>query len=742
MPSLAIARVKALVSAVISPRELSHHKAASTFGQPVMAFGAVLLAMIWGGASLLMFEDSHALRSKAERDAINFARVAQQNVVGKLRGVDEKLRFLRWLDKREGFQTDWPTLFSDSKLLASDDAEVAVVDRAGFLVASNLTPHPAKLIDFSDRPYFAEQSLAVSDALFVGPVTGEPNGERTVHISLKRVDAEGAFRGVFVFTLSADYFDRQFAGLDLGVDGGLALVGDDGRIRSGSGALAARLGEPWSEVSKDFGDGFTGERRIAGFPLFVVSRVSPIETNAGWRMRRALIIAGSMLATLLTIAATIRVARRRTRFEEEILHLSRHDTLTGLPNRHALSRELEGLYGDGAVDFALHVIDLDRFKTVNDTYGHLIGDELLRLASARLTSLMGEYDMVARLGGDEFAILQRVVNFEVEAMALARRVNHAMARPFETSRLTLSIGATIGVAQGRRDGETAVELMKAADLALYAAKGDGRGCARLFNRALTESTIARVELERGLQTALARDELYIDYQPIHGLRRQGLSGYEALMRWRRGGGALVPPNQFIPIAEDLGLIIEIGAWAMKRACADIAALPGDLEVSVNVSPVQLDAGRLAADVREALEASRLPARRLRIEITESALLRDKPVVSEQIRMLREMGVGVSLDDFGTGYSCLSYLEMYPIDTLKIDQRFVRKLGTRPEAVATLRAIVDLARSYGMKTVAEGVETEEQLRTLREIGCDRAQGYLLGRPAPLPKIDVAKLGSAA
>ena len=741
MPSLGIGLVKSLISAVISPRELSHHKAASTFGQPVIAFGAVLLAMIWGGASLLMFEDSHALRSKAERDAINFARVAQQNVVGKLHGIDEKLRFMRWLDQREGFRADWPTLFSNSRLLANGEEEVAVVDRSGFLVASNLTRHPAKLIDFSEQPFFAAQSRSTHDALIIGPATWAPGGERAVHISLKRVDDQGAFLGVFAFALPADYFDRAFAGLDLGVDGGLALVGDDGRIRSASGALADRLGEPWAEVNKGFGDGFTGERRVADFPLFVVSRLSSIETNAGWRMRRALIIAGATLASLLTVAATIRVARRRTRFEEEILHLSRHDALTGLPNRHALSREIETFYADGAGNFALHVLDLDRFKTVNDTYGHLIGDELLRLASARLASLLGEGDMVARLGGDEFAILQRVGNFEVEAMALARRINHAMAKPFETSRLTLSIGATVGVAQGRRDGETAVELMKAADLALYAAKGDGRGCARLFNQALTESTIARVELERGLQEALARDELYLDYQPIHGLRRPGLNGYEALMRWRRDGGALVPPNQFIPIAEDLGLIIEIGAWAMKRACADIAALPDDLEVSVNVSPVQLDAGRLARDVSEALEASRLPAARLRIEITELALLRDKPVVSEQIRMLREMGVGVSLDDFGTGYSCLSYLEMYPIDTLKIDQRFVRKLGSRPEAVSTLRALVDLARSYGMKTVAEGVETEEQLRALREIGCDRAQGYLLGRPAPLPKM-IAALGSAA
>ena len=243
--------------------------------------------------------------------------------------------------------------------------------------------------------------------------------------------------------------------------------------------------------------------------------------------------------------------------------------------------------------------------------------------------------------------------------------------------------------------------------------------------------MARVKLEAGLRRALEAREFHLVYQPIYSLRRDAIVGYEALLRWRPDGGDLVPSSEFIPVAEDIGLIVSIGAWVLRRACADIAALPGEFEVSVNVSAVQLDAGAFAGDVSQALRATGLAAKRLRIEITESTLLQDKPVVADQIRALRDLGVGVSLDDFGTGYSCLSYLEMYPIDTLKIDRLFVAKLGARPEAVDTLRAIVDLARSFGMKTVAEGVETQAQLEALKALGCDRAQGYLLGHPTALP-----------
>jgi diguanylate cyclase (GGDEF)-like protein len=713
---------------------------ASAYRQPVAAFGVILVAIIWGGAALLLFADYRARAARAESETLNLARIAQQNAIGVIEGVDKRLRFLRWVEQEKSGAADWPALLADRNLV-EDGVQISVIDSAGLVIASSLDKHFDKLVDVSDRPHFLAQRDSEADDLYVGPVViGRLSGVRTIQFSRKRFSAEGRFAGIFVFSLATDYFNQEFASLDLPVGGGLALVGDDGQIRSGSGAYLNRIGQSY----KAQGDadsvyaatpaairGYDASRRVGAYPVTTVAHLPAIEADPGWRIRRKLVFVCALVATLLAFYATLRVARRRRGVVRELIFLSRHDALTGLANRRSLSDALDQLCNDQDDEFALHVLDLDRFKSVNDTYGHLVGDELLRQAADRLTKLVGKEDLVARLGGDEFAILQRVSSFETEAPALARKVNRAMAQPFPTSRMTVSIGATIGVARGRVDGASAVELMQAADLALYAAKSDGRGCARVFRRELTEAALARVTLEAGLRRALDAREFHLVYQPIYSLKRDTIVGYEALLRWRPDGGDLIPSSEFIPVAEDIGLIVNIGAWALRRACADIAALPGEFEVSVNVSAVQLEGGAFAGDVSQALRACGLPARRLRVEITESTLLQDKPVVADQIRALRDLGVGVSLDDFGTGYSCLSYLEMYPIDTLKIDRLFIAKLGARPEAVDTLRAIVDLARSYGMKTVAEGVETQAQLEALKALGCERAQGYLLGHPAPLP-----------
>jgi len=713
---------------------------ATAYRQPVAAFGVILVSIIWGGAALLLFADYHAHAARTENETLNLARIAQQNAIGVIEGVDKRLRFLRWVEQEKGGLADWPALLADRNLV-EDGVQISVIDSAGLVVASSLETHFDKLIDVSDRPHFLAQRNSEADDLYIGPVVvGRLSGVRTIQFSRKRFGAEGRFAGAFVFSLAADYFNQEFASLDLPEGGGLALVGDDGQIRSGSGTYLSRIGETY----KAQGDadsvyaatpagirGFDASRRVGGYAVSTVAHLPSIEADPGWRIRRKLVVMGALLATLSAFFATLRVARRRRGVERELFFLSRHDVLTGLANRRSLSDALDQLCRDNDDEFALHVLDLDRFKSVNDTYGHLVGDEVLRQAADRLAKLVSKDDLVARLGGDEFAILQRVSSFETDASALARKVNRAMAQPFPTSRTTVSIGATVGVAHGRVDGASAVELMQAADLALYAAKGDGRGCARVFRRELTEAAVARVKLEAGLRCALEAHEFHLVYQPIYSLKRDAIVGYEALLRWRPDGGDLVPSSEFIPVAEDIGLIVNIGAWVLRRACADIAALPGEFEVSVNVSAVQLDAGAFAGDVSQALRATGLAAKRLRIEITESTLLQDKPVVADQIRALRDLGVGVSLDDFGTGYSCLSYLEMYPIDTLKIDRLFVAKLGARPEAVDTLRAIVDLARSFGMKTVAEGVETQAQLEALKALGCDRAQGYLLGHPTALP-----------
>ena len=703
----------------------------TAYSQSVSAFGFVLVALIGACAAILIYVDQHVHRSRAERDVVNLVRIAERSALGVVQGVDRQLRFLGWGEREQRDRTDWPRLLASRALLDEDSVEIAVVDASGLMIASTLDTLPQKLVDLSDKPHFLAQRDSRVDELYIGPVViGRERGRSLVQFSRKRSDEDGRFAGIYAYSLAAEHFDREFADLNVPVGGGLALVGDDGAVMAGSGVFADNVGHAYDEASLP-PRGFDASSRIGDYPITAVSHFPAIEADAGWRMRRMLVISGAIAATLLTLLATVRVVRRRRRVEQELLSLSRLDALTGLANRRSFSQALDALCQSQSDDFALHVLDLDRFKAVNDTYGHPVGDEILRMAALRLAKLVGPNDMVARLGGDEFAILQRVSHFETEAPALARKVNRVMAQPFPTVRVSLSIGATVGVARGRVDGRSAVELMQAADLALYAAKSAGRGGARVFRREMTEAAVTRVKLEEGLRRALDAREFHLVYQPIHSLKRETIVGYEALLRWRPDGGDIVPSGLFIPVAEDIGLIVEIGDWVLRQACADIAALPGDLEVSVNVSPVQLEAGVFVASVRQALKDTGLPPYRLRIEITESALMADKPIVADQVRALRDLGVGVSLDDFGTGYSCLSYLELYPIDTLKIDQRFIAKLGTRPEAVATLRAIVDLARSFGMKTVAEGVETPEQLQALRGLGCARAQGYLLGRPGALP-----------
>ena len=709
-----------------SPKR-SDSRLLSAFGQPVVAFGAALGLFVWISAVAFMYVDRHAHETRASRDAINLARIAQQNALGVLDKIDTRLRFFSWVEREQGGRTEWPALLADRVLAADDSVEVTVTDEAGIVVAASRENRTGRLADVSEQPYFVAERRAAGDELFVGPVAPSPDGAQRLYVSRARRDADGRISGVIAFSIRADFFNRELSGLDIAEGGGLALVGDDGLVRSGSGVYLDAIGKRYARED----GGFDATQRVGGYPLWVAAHLPPVEDDPAWRLRQAVVLFSAFGATVLTAIATVRVARRRRRVERELLALSRRDALTGLANRRALSEALDAICEEEDAAFALHVLDLDRFKSVNDTYGHLVGDELLQLAAGRLVALVGEDDLVARLGGDEFAILQRVSCFETDAPKLANRVNAAMANPFPIAGLLVSIGATVGVASGGVDGRSAVELMRAADLALYAAKGDGRGCARVFRPELTETALARVKLEAGLRAALEGREFHLVYQPIRSLIRDKVIGYEALLRWRPDGGDLVSPAEFIPLAEELGLIVDIGAWALRKACDEIATLDGDVQVSVNVAPAQLETGSFVAAVKEALAATALPARRLRIEITESSLLQDKAVVLGQIRQLREMGVGVSLDDFGTGYSCLSYLELYPIDTLKIDQRFVNKLGSRPEAVATLKAIVDLARSYGMKTVAEGVETKEQLAALRELGCDKAQGYWLGRPGPLP-----------
>jgi diguanylate cyclase (GGDEF)-like protein len=421
---------------------------------------------------------------------------------------------------------------------------------------------------------------------------------------------------------------------------------------------------------------------------------------------------------------------------ERISELARFDTLTGLANRHYFQEALEEALAEaaGGSGFAILWIDLDRFKEVNDTYGHPSGDALLRIVAERLAGSVRKSDFVARLGGDEFAIIMRGASAgEASAAVLARRLAHVLAEPCCLGGHTVTVGASIGIAVAPQSGATAGELMKNADIALYRAKAEGRGGHVFFSSELERKLTERRRLESELRNAAATRQLALHFQPIVDLRSRQVVSCEALMRWTHPELGAVSPGVFIPLAEETGLIGEIGAWAIREACRTAAQWPDHVAVSVNLSAAQFAGADIVEVTREALSASGLAARRLELEVTETLLLSDEPRTRETLHDLRLLGVSIALDDFGTGYSSLSYLKSFPFDTIKIDQTFVRDLPARADSVAIVRAIADLARTLGMHTVAEGVETAAHLEKVEAAGCDQAQGYYFSRPVPAEQV---------
>jgi diguanylate cyclase (GGDEF)-like protein len=425
------------------------------------------------------------------------------------------------------------------------------------------------------------------------------------------------------------------------------------------------------------------------------------------------------------------------RIEARAAHLARHDVLTDLPNRLLLRERLEDAVSAGRKDESVAVLclDLDRFKEINDSLGHVAGDALLRIVSERLRGCIGERDTIARLGGDEFSIVQIADEQPIAATSLAASVLQTMGLPFELNGEQVMIGASIGIAVAPSDGDSADELLKNADLALHRAKAEGRGTYRFFEAGMDADMQARCKLQLDLRKALANGELQLHYQPVVNLERNEVCGLEALMRWAHPERGMISPGMFIPIAEETGLIVPIGEWALRQACADAAQWPEHIKVAVNLSPAQFKSRNLVQMVFAALAASGLSASRLELEITESVLLHDNAATVATLHQLRSLGVRIAMDDFGTGYSSLSYLRSFPFDKIKIDRCFVKDLDDATAgSVAILRAVANLGSSLGMITTAEGVETREQLDMVRAEGCTEMQGFLFSPPRPRKDIE--------
>lgn len=720
--------------------------------QPMLLFGLAFVCLIWLSLSQLVGQQERSMLRDSEQETANLSLVVNQNVQRTANNLDRILMFLRETYERNGYTADWPELVDENFTVDDKSVQIAIINEKGMMITSSAMLHPKKQIYLGDRAHFIFQKAAKKDQLFISkPVIGRVSGKQSVQFTRRFNHADGSFGGVMVISLDPARLASSFSRLQLGHKYGFALIGTDGIVRSGSGIYSGLVGKRYqrtkgnytkeiygTNIVDDFSNGslrISASSAVEGYPLRVIVTSDYSKKIEAWKSTERGYITGACILSIIVLLAMFASSTARQKFENRMNFLARHDALTGLSNRFHLSEMLDVACAKIHENekFVLHLIDLDGFKLVNDAYGHPVGDELLLLTAERLRSAMRNSDVVARLGGDEFAVIQNYTNSEGGTAEIARRICELLAEPFQVGGLQVKVSASIGIAQSGIDGSSADELMRQADLALYGAKADGRGTYCFFSQALNQKALIRGELETGLTHALLRKELILFYQPIVSIVTGEVTGFEALLRWKHPQHGLVSPLDFIPLAEETGLIIPIGEWIFEQACADLATCPEHLSVSVNCSPVQMNSNNLVPSVKLALQKSGLCGDRLRIEITESTLMREDGLVVTRLEELRALGVKISIDDFGTGYSCLGYLQRYPVDCIKIDRSFTSTMGGEHNGTPIVAAIIGLAAGLNMTTVAEGVETAAQLRELSAMGCTEAQGYLFSAPRPAGEI---------
>ena len=522
----------------------------------------------------------------------------------------------------------------------------------------------------------------------------------------------------------------------------LWTVGPDGALRDVSDRLASVLQTPADELEgQDFlsllEPGEERERVAAMFAEQTSFRDEPVPVVIGGQ-RRFWRLSGHPRADG-RMTGVGRDVTDQQQIEERVRAMAYVDPLTGLANRHLFNQRLRDMLGGETAERnppALLYLDLDDFKSVNDTQGHLFGDNLLREMGVRLRRASRESDLVARLGGDEFAVLVENPGGDGLLIERAHRLLAVAREPFQIEGQSVRISTSVGIARAGTSCDAA-ELMRRVDLALYAAKAKGRDQLAIFDEALDRKARERRNLEHELREAVGRNEMLLLYQPIIALQTGKTVGYEALLRWRHPRRGMLAPGEFLPLAEESGLIVALGDWVIRRALADIADWPGDFRLALNLSPSQTRNSHLISTIDAALAASGVPASRLEFEITEHVLLRDAVAGGAMLDRLRALGADIALDDFGTGYSSLSYLRRYRFDRVKIDRSFVRDIETSDEAQAIVSAITRLAQALGMCTTAEGVERPGQLDLLRKLGCDEAQGFLILEPVEAAAIEEAR-----
>ena len=721
--------------------------------------GVVVLAVIWVTALHMIEVEQRAAERATAGSTLELLDTYEAQMLRNLREIDQALKVVKYAYESSRDAQVLAQLKSKALLPPDLLFAMAIIDASGRVVA-NTRPYAVA----TSGPGRRDAEGGSPEIWTSRPLNGGAS-EWQITFSRSIDDRAGRHGGSVTLSVDASYFVSGYERSKLGDTGLLGIAGlDDGSFlvrRSGDAVssggvvrtssardsfmepVALRAVDPVDHITR-----LSATRSLYGFPLALVvglgeeEQLAGVRSNAGSYRFRAMVASAVLL---LVIGALVhsgwRVAQAQRRenearlaHDERVQHLAYHDALTGLPNRALFSKMLEHAIANGkrhGTGFAVLFLDLDRFKQINDTLGHQIGDELLADLARRLTDSVRQTDTVARFGGDEFVVLLSQVHEDRYVAGVARKLLDVTAEPYKSRDRNLIGTASIGIALYPRDGDDEQTLMKHADVAMYHAKGQGKNNFQFFSESLQVNYLKRLTLETSLRQALEHEEFEVHYQPKIDFSTGALTGMEALVRWRSPEHGLVLPSDFIPIAEDTGLIVPIGLWVLETACAQNVrwqhpALPA-LRVAVNLSPRQFGQERLLEDISAVLNRTGMSPTLLELEITESMLAQDVEHAIRTLNSLSASGIHLAIDDFGTGYSSLSNLKRFPLNTLKIDRSFVSSLPDDIEGGAITQAIISMAKALDLTIVAEGVETHEQAEFLRHRGCDQYQGYFLSRP---------------
>lgn len=713
-------------------------------------------ALVWQARSRVEAESSRQLRGLAliMGDQVDrwFQSVQLVQQITIQHAEADRMTSISSVEER-GADERWHLMLKEWSGFFPDLAVLFIVDRDGNVV-NNSARWPFKPMNVAERDYFSEAKLHNDAPYYIGrPIRNKLTGEWMIFISRRLASAAGDFIGCVTVGVKISNLEAFYQDVKIDERMAIALFRRDGVLLARYPQHESALGvvDASSDgVFKRFKtSGFVTSRmkslvdgedryitaKISNrFPLVVsVSRASEA-VLAPWRHEAAQMIVVAAVMDLCVAIATLLSLRRiraRDRLATAESYLARHDALTGLANRLGFNEFMErqiARHRTTGEDAALILLDLDRFKEVNDTLGHGVGDRLLQSVASRLRRTLDPGVFLARLGGDEFAFVTQS-NDRQDAEAVAQSVLQSLVQPFSLASNEIAIEASIGlvmISQGDGDPET---ILRRADLALYRAKDSGKNTFKSYLPEMEERLRFRRELEVDLRHALGRDELELAFQPLVHLPSGQIGGCEALIRWKHPARGYIPPSEFIPVAEDTGLIGTIGEWVLKAACKEAASWPSSVKVAVNLSPVQFKTRDIVAEVQAAISESGIAADRLELEITESALIDDNKATERVLLGLRRLGASIVLDDFGTGYSSLSYLRKYPFQKIKIDRSFIGEMETSQDCLTIVETTLLLANRLGLLITAEGVETIEQLERLKALGCTQAQGYLISRPLP-------------